>query len=317
MMREVRGIMSQKQSNVIMHDFSNHSSTKKEEPLILPLTIQQVAQFMDESKYILQNWIRDLREYVPIEKNQSGYNVFYEDGIKTLLLIQTLHRKKGYSIKQIDKYFQTNGEWFEFAPEIPNLVLRTDSKTQPKDKNTKEPQSGLIVPLFDENSITIEKEIEIENYEEDSDKYIGIDNDENEIETVIEEVPDPPIETENDPIEVKPENVAYKTTERTGDSIDSSSLVNSINHLQKSIEELNQIMSIYIEKSISVEIVKEPEQKMKEEQVITEPVIKPETEVPDERYVFAPRGSSRKKKHKQDWKQILLNYIFFWFRWLP
>jgi len=311
----VRGRMSQHNNNVIQHDFKSHVKTVKEEPLILPLTIQQVSQLMNESKYIVQNWIRDLREYVPISKNQSGYNVFYEDGIKALLVIKSLHREKGYSIKQIDQYFKTNGEWFESAPEIPNVIVTTNKKEKAmKVKISNEQQGALVVPLFDKKDLSSEQ---------DTKKEQGSTIKEENQETIVEE--------SHEPIEEVPESIMEEmtetsihhevtqekspTTEQINASFDSSSLVNSINHLQKSIDELNQIITVYIQ---------EPTPSDKNSQ------LKPETTYPEnipeitvfnqlstqpEHDVYIPRGESRKKKYKQSWKQILLNYFFFWIRW--
>lgn len=76
------------------------------------LTIKEVASLMEESSNVIRNWIKELRAYIPLRKNEAGYNVFDDTAIEQIRLIKQLHRERNYSIKQIDHYLATGGEPF-------------------------------------------------------------------------------------------------------------------------------------------------------------------------------------------------------------
>lgn len=81
------------------------------------LTVKEVADYINESPHVIRNWLRELKAHIPTEQGENGYNYFDEEAINTLLLIQQLSRKQNYTLKQIERYFATDGE--SFKPEKP------------------------------------------------------------------------------------------------------------------------------------------------------------------------------------------------------
>lgn len=79
-------------------------------------TVKEVAVVLDESPNVIRNWMKELREHIPLMKNESGYNVFSHEALEKMKLIKQLHRQQNYSIKQINHYFATGGESFQPLP---------------------------------------------------------------------------------------------------------------------------------------------------------------------------------------------------------
>jgi DNA-binding transcriptional MerR regulator len=82
-----------------------------------PLTIKEVANIIDETPNIVRNWMKELRDYIPLKKNESGYNVFDGEALDRMKFIKQLHRDQNYSIKQIEHYFATGGESYKPVPQ--------------------------------------------------------------------------------------------------------------------------------------------------------------------------------------------------------
>lgn len=80
-------------------------------------TVKEVASFIDETPNVIRNWFKELRQYIPHEKNANGYNVYKQEGIQRFKEIKTLHREQNWSIRQIEHYFATGGESFKPEPE--------------------------------------------------------------------------------------------------------------------------------------------------------------------------------------------------------
>ena len=81
------------------------------------LTVKEVANLINETPNVVRNWLKDLKMYIPLQKNESGYNVFGEEAIERLKLIKHLHRERNYSVKQIEHYLATDGEAYKLVPE--------------------------------------------------------------------------------------------------------------------------------------------------------------------------------------------------------
>ena len=81
-----------------------------------PLTIKEVSNILDETPNIIRNWMKELKPYIPLKKNESGYNVFDHEALEQMKLIKQLHREQNYSIKQIEHYFATGGESYKPSP---------------------------------------------------------------------------------------------------------------------------------------------------------------------------------------------------------
>ena len=80
------------------------------------LTIKEVSNIIDETPHIIRNWLKELKDYIPVHKNEAGYNVFDDEALERIKLIKQLHRNQNYSIKQIQHYFATGGESYKPTP---------------------------------------------------------------------------------------------------------------------------------------------------------------------------------------------------------
>lgn len=80
-------------------------------------TVKEVASFLDETPNVIRNWFKELREYIPHEKNSNGYNIYKREGVDRFKEIKALHRDQNWSMKQIEHYFATGGESFKPEPE--------------------------------------------------------------------------------------------------------------------------------------------------------------------------------------------------------
>ncbi|WP_078431013.1 MerR family transcriptional regulator [Alkalihalobacterium alkalinitrilicum] len=95
-----------------------------------PLTVKEVANILDETPNVIRNWVKDLKHYIPLQKNASGYNVFDAAALERMKLIRELHRDRNYSIKQIEHYFATNGESYKPEPiKGPDVLLAEELKS--------------------------------------------------------------------------------------------------------------------------------------------------------------------------------------------
>lgn len=81
------------------------------------LTVKEVANLIDETPNVVRNWMKELKPYIPLKKNESGYNVFDEQALEIMKQIKDLHRNRNFSIKQIEHYFATDGETYIIEPE--------------------------------------------------------------------------------------------------------------------------------------------------------------------------------------------------------
>lgn len=88
----------------------------EENPGYKDMTVKEVALYLDESPNIVRNWMKELRVHIPLEKNESGYNVFNEKALEVMKIIKQLHREQNYSIRQIEHYFATGGESIKPVP---------------------------------------------------------------------------------------------------------------------------------------------------------------------------------------------------------
>ncbi|MCX2829668.1 DUF3967 domain-containing protein [Bacillus pseudomycoides] len=88
----------------------------KEKPGYIAMTVKEVALCVDESPNVIRNWMKELRTYIPLEKNESGYNVFNKKALEQMKIVKQLHREQNYSIKQIEHYFATGGESIKPVP---------------------------------------------------------------------------------------------------------------------------------------------------------------------------------------------------------
>lgn len=100
-----------------MDKSENLDVKKQDENLDNGFTVKEVASFIDETPNVIRNWFKELRQYIPHEKNDNGYNVYKREGIQRFKEIQALHREQNWSMRQIEHYFATDGESFKPEPE--------------------------------------------------------------------------------------------------------------------------------------------------------------------------------------------------------
>ncbi|WP_028402418.1 DUF3967 domain-containing protein [Ectobacillus panaciterrae] len=90
------------------------------------LTIKEIAAIIEETPNVVRNWIKELKQHIPLQKNDAGYNVFDEKALERMKLIKQLHREQNYSIKQIEHYFATDGVSFKPTPNKDTGALLAD-----------------------------------------------------------------------------------------------------------------------------------------------------------------------------------------------
>lgn len=88
-----------------------------EKPSEKLLTVKETANMIEETPSVVRNWMKDLKPYIPLQKNESGYNVFNQEAIEIMKRIKQMHREQNYSIKQIEHYLATGGEAYQPVPE--------------------------------------------------------------------------------------------------------------------------------------------------------------------------------------------------------
>lgn len=81
------------------------------------LTVKETANLLDETPNVVRNWMQELRTYIPLQKNEAGYNLFSPEAIEVMKQIKQLHRQQNYSIRQIQHYLATGGEAYQLIPE--------------------------------------------------------------------------------------------------------------------------------------------------------------------------------------------------------
>ncbi|WP_414848471.1 MerR family transcriptional regulator, partial [Bacillus sp. IT-79MI2] len=60
----------------------------KEKPGYIAMTVKEVALCLDESPNVIRNWMKELRTYISLEKNESGYNVFNEKALEQMKMVK-------------------------------------------------------------------------------------------------------------------------------------------------------------------------------------------------------------------------------------
>ena len=48
----------------------------------ISLTVKEVATIIEETPNIIRNWMKELKSYIPLQKNESGYNVFNQEALE-------------------------------------------------------------------------------------------------------------------------------------------------------------------------------------------------------------------------------------------
>lgn len=141
-----------------MVENENLSEENQGRNLDIELTVKEAANIIEETPNVLRNWFKELRDYIPHEKNHSGYNVFNSKSIERLKEIKTLHRDQNWSMKQIEHYFATGGEAFKPEPEktageviAEELKLLREEIQLLRDENQKQKEfNQILVQKLDE-----------------------------------------------------------------------------------------------------------------------------------------------------------------------
>lgn len=67
----------------------------------IKLTVSQAAGEIGETVHVLRNWMKEFKDFLPLEKSEGGYNLFTQDAIDVLQKIKRLHREENLSTRQI------------------------------------------------------------------------------------------------------------------------------------------------------------------------------------------------------------------------
>jgi DNA-binding transcriptional MerR regulator len=92
----------------------------------IALTVKEVSDVINENPNVVRNWMRELKDYIPLYKGENGYNLFNEEALDVIKKIKSLHRNQHYSINQIKTYFDNDEEIFK--PVNDQEVLKDDIK---------------------------------------------------------------------------------------------------------------------------------------------------------------------------------------------
>lgn len=71
------------------------------------LRINEVAAILGETAHIVRNWLRDFREWIPVEKAANGYNEFPPEAVEQMKRIRHMIRDRGFSTRQVEHALAT------------------------------------------------------------------------------------------------------------------------------------------------------------------------------------------------------------------
>jgi DNA-binding transcriptional MerR regulator len=134
------------------------------------LTVKEVSSLIGESVHVIRNWLKDLKDYIPIDKSEAGYNLFGEEATEKLRTVQRLHRDNGYSMKQIEYYFATGGKDFipvPSAPEAEEILakelqsMKEDIKMMREQLRKQEEFNMALIRKLEEQQKTIQSKDEL------------------------------------------------------------------------------------------------------------------------------------------------------------
>ncbi|WP_232725677.1 MerR family transcriptional regulator [Bacillus sp. FJAT-44742] len=76
----------------------------------IELIVKEVSNIIEETPNVIRNWMKELKPYIPLTKNASGYNVFAREALEKIKLIKQLHReqtipfaKLNITLQQVEK----------------------------------------------------------------------------------------------------------------------------------------------------------------------------------------------------------------------
>ncbi|MED4600112.1 MerR family transcriptional regulator [Paenibacillus validus] len=70
-------------------------------------TVKQVAVMLGETEDIIRNWVKQLKQYIPVTRAENNYQLFTDEAIEVLRRIQRMNRNQGYTIRQIEAHLAT------------------------------------------------------------------------------------------------------------------------------------------------------------------------------------------------------------------
>lgn len=110
-----------------MSESSNSSSEKGRDNIGVKLfTIKETSNILAETNHTVRHWMKELKDHIPLTKNESGYNVFNAEALERMKLIKQMKRDQNYTLKQIDHYFATGGEAYTPTPKKGTDELLSD-----------------------------------------------------------------------------------------------------------------------------------------------------------------------------------------------
>lgn len=84
--------------------------------------LNEAAKEIGESPHVVRHWVKELRQYIPVEKGENGYNYFDDEAMDMLRMIQRFTRENGYSIRQIEHHLATGGKEIAAAAASPEYI---------------------------------------------------------------------------------------------------------------------------------------------------------------------------------------------------
>lgn len=149
------------------------------------LKVKDVANLLQENPGVIRNWMRELKPYIPLIKDDNGYNLFTEEAIAVMKQIKEMHRDRNYSIKQIEHYFSTGGKNYIVVPDktTEEVLAERLNDIEVRLENQEKFNETLLNRLIEQekqfNSRLEERDKHIEQLQE-SKEAVGEEKEENE-----------------------------------------------------------------------------------------------------------------------------------------
>ncbi|NJP39376.1 MerR family transcriptional regulator [Alkalicoccus luteus] len=139
------------------------------------LKVKDVSNLLQESPSVIRNWMRELKPYIPLKKDDNGYNLFDEEALAVMKQIKELHRDRNYSIKQIEHYFSTGGKDYIIVPDKSTEEILAEElrdikerlKVQEEENKKRDEFTKQLLKRLDEQQEYIDKKL-LERTEEPS-----------------------------------------------------------------------------------------------------------------------------------------------------
>lgn len=123
------------------------------------LTVSQVADEIGEKAHTVRNWLRDYRQYIPLEKAPNGYNLFTQNSINVLREIQRMSREQNLTARQIERILAGESMPTAAAPEVA-AATQTDIDDIKEALKQQQEFNKVLLSRLEEQQQYIEKMID-------------------------------------------------------------------------------------------------------------------------------------------------------------